>query len=67
MKIVFFGNADFGADTLRALISSPEHQVVSIVTNQDKKSGRNKKKSSTPIKKIALEKKSTIFCNRRYQ
>ena len=34
MKIVFFGNADFGSNTLIDLIKS-KHQVVAIVTNKD--------------------------------
>ena len=55
MRIVFFGNADFGVDTLKALISSKSHDVVGVVTNEDKKVGRNRKIIATPIKKIALD------------
>ena len=61
MKIVFFGNADFGGDTLESLISSHNHEVAAVVTNKDKKIGRNKKIQSTPIKKIAVDKKIPIL------
>ena len=61
MKIVFFGNADFGLDTLKSLIASNNHEVIGIVTNEDKKIGRNKKIYSTPIKKIAIREKILLF------
>ena len=61
MKIVFFGNADFGSKTLDSLAISDRHKVVAVVTNKDKRVGRNKKLVSTPIKKIALDKKIPIF------
>jgi len=61
MKIVFFGNADFGGDTLKFLISSNSHKVTAVVTNKDKKVGRNKKIQCTPIKKIAIDKKIPVI------
>ena len=61
MKIVFFGNADFGSNTLKFLISSKYHEVVGVVTNEDKRVGRNKKTLSTSIKKIALDRSVPIF------
>ena len=54
MNIVFFGNADFGCNTLVDLIES-EHNLVGVVTNKDAKSGRSQNYISTPIKKTALE------------
>ena len=57
MKIIFFGNADFGSATLESLAASSDHEVIAVVTNKDRRVGRNKKLVSTPIKKIALEKK----------
>ncbi len=53
MKIVFFGNADFGCNVIDGLVSS-KHDIVGVVTNKDKKSGRNLRLSQTPIKKKAL-------------
>ena len=54
MRIVFFGNADFGCNTLEGLAAS-EHEIVAVVTNKNKKSGRNLKLRSTPIKEITLK------------
>ena len=61
MKIVFFGNADFGLKTLIRILDSSSHQVIGVVTNSDKKIGRNKQKRSTPIKKIAIERKINLI------
>ena len=54
MNIVFFGNADFGCNTLTNLIKS-NHNLIGVVTNPDAKSGRFQNYTSTPIKKVALE------------
>ena len=61
MKIVFFGNADFGSETLNSLVSLNEHEVVAVVTNKDKSVGRNKMRVSTPIKKVAVENNIPVF------
>ena len=52
MRILFFGNADFGLPTLNYL-SNSSHTLLSVVTNKDKKSGRGKKYFPTPIKEYA--------------
>ncbi len=52
MRIVFFGNADFGCSVLESLVAS-EHDVVGVVSNKDKKSGRNLNFLPTPIKKTS--------------
>ena len=52
MRIVFFGNADFGCSVLESL-STSEHNVVGVVSNKDKKSGRNLNFLPTPIKKTS--------------
>ena len=53
MKIIFFGNADFGIPTLNSL--NDKHDILSIVTNIDKPAGRGKKLTPTPIKKWAIK------------
>ena len=63
MKVVFFGNADFGCKTLEALSLSNSHQVVGVVTNKDKKRGRNLKLLPTPIKKISKKLNLNIIEN----
>ena len=54
MNIVFFGNADFGCNTLTGLTKT-NHTIVGVVTNKDAKSGRSQKYIPTPIKKTALD------------
>ncbi|MCX8112110.1 MAG: methionyl-tRNA formyltransferase [Bacteroidia bacterium] len=53
MRIVFFGNGDFGVPALRRLVASP-HQVVAVITNPDKPAGRGYVPQPTPIKQEAL-------------
>ena len=61
MKIVFFGNADFGVKTLCYLADLKNHHLVAVVTNKDQNIGRNKVKKPTPIKKIAEKKNIPFF------
>ena len=60
MKIIFFGNADFGLNALNNLLLSSKHEVVGIVTNKDKKNGRNQNSSPSSVKKFALEKQLNL-------
>ena len=48
MKIVFMGTPDFAVASLEALCSVPEYQVVGVVTQPDKMSGRNRSGELTP-------------------
>src|SRR4030067_2837910 len=52
MKIVFFGNADFGIPSLEKLAS--RHQIATVGTKPDKPQGRGKKPAATPIKQKAV-------------
>lgn len=54
MKIVFMGTPDFAVASLDA-INKSEHEVVGVVTNIDKKSGRGQKVSVSAVKKYATE------------
>jgi len=58
MKIIFFGNADFGIPTLDLL--NKNHSILSVVTNIDKRAKRGKKLTQTPIKQWAI--KNDINC-----
>ena len=53
MRILFFGNTDFGLPTLESL-SHSKYNLISVITNKDKKSGRGKVYTSTPIKQYSL-------------
>jgi len=48
------GTPDFSVPALRALIEGP-HQVVGVVTQPDRPSGRGKKLTPPPVKSLALE------------
>ena len=54
MNIVFFGNPDFCSYPLLELYNS-KHNIVAVVTNPDKKSGRGLQLKSSFVKKKALE------------
>jgi methionyl-tRNA formyltransferase len=54
MKIVFFGNSEFGLASLEKLHKSP-HRIAAVVTNPDKPQGRGRVVSPTPVKRRALE------------
>lgn len=53
MRIVFMGSPDFAVRSLEQLLES-EHQVIGIVTNPDRASGRGRSPKPTPVKEKAL-------------
>ena len=55
MKIVFFGTPNFAIPSLEYILAS-NHELLSVVTNPDKKSGRGLRKQSSPVK---------VFCTNR--
>lgn len=52
MRIVFFGTAEFAIESFRTLLGS-KHEVVALVTQPDRKRGRNLKLSPPPTKVLA--------------
>ncbi len=52
MKIIFLGTPDFSAGVLQSLIDS-RHEVVGVVTQPDKPSGRGHKLVASPVKVLA--------------
>jgi len=52
MNIVFFGTAEFAIPAFRELLAS-KHKVVALVTQPDRKRGRNLKLSPPPTKVLA--------------
>lgn len=54
MRIVFMGSPDFAIPSLDKLHQS-DHEIVSVVSNVDKRRGRRAKPSPTAVKKRALE------------
>jgi methionyl-tRNA formyltransferase len=49
MKIVFFGTPEFAVPSLRALLNS-EHEVLLVVTQPDRQSGRGRRITPSPVK-----------------
>lgn len=58
-RVVFMGTPDFAVPVLKALIENLN--VVLVVTQPDKKVGREGKLTFTPIKKVALENNIEVF------
>lgn len=52
-RLVFMGTPQFSAKILKELISI--HDVVLVVTQADKRVGRNKELINSPVKKVALD------------
>ncbi len=53
MKIGFFGTPEIAAYCLKGL--SEKHEIVFVVTGEDKEIGRNRKVKFNPVKALALE------------
>ena len=49
------GTAELSCDSLRALIASPQFQVVAVVTQPDRPKGRALKLQRSPVKELALQ------------
>lgn len=60
LRIVFMGTPDFAVTALRALLNH-EFNVVAVVTNIDKKSGRGMKTTSSAVKLFAQEKNIPVL------
>ncbi|MFA6533943.1 MAG: methionyl-tRNA formyltransferase [Patescibacteria group bacterium] len=60
IKILFLGTPEFALPTLLRLVADG-YQVVGVVTQVDKASGRGNKLIPSPVKVAALEKKLPIF------
>lgn len=54
MKIVFFGTPEFAVPSLKILLGS-EHEVIAVVTQPDRQSGRGRRLKSCPVKASAEE------------
>ena len=59
-KVIFMGTPEFAIPSLGALIQA-DYEIVSIVTQPDRKSGRGELVSSSPVKKYALVNKLKLF------
>lgn len=55
MRVVYFGTSPFAVPPLEALIASPSHTVVAVVTQPDRPAGRGLRDQPSPVKRCALE------------
>ncbi|GAA4041657.1 methionyl-tRNA formyltransferase [Nonomuraea soli] len=55
MRLVFAGTPETALPSLRALIDSPRHEVVAVVTRPDAQSGRGRKVHPSPVAQLAEE------------
>jgi methionyl-tRNA formyltransferase len=54
MKLILFASGEFALPTFRWLLSSP-HRLARVVTQPDRVSGRGRKSTPTPVRKMADE------------
>lgn len=55
MRLVFAGTPDTALPSLRALLDSPRHEVVAVVTRPDARSGRGRHVHPSPVAQLAEE------------
>ncbi len=60
MKIMFMGTPEISAGALSALIDAG-HEIVAVVTGEDKPRGRGNVMTPTPTKKLAAEKDIPVY------
>jgi len=60
MRIVFFGTPAFAVPALTALLHSDE-EVIAVVTQPDKRKGRDRLPAASPVKELALRNNCTVL------
>jgi len=59
-RIIFFGTPDFSVPALKSLLQGPD-QIIGVVTQPDRRKGREQKVFPSPVKEVASERKIPIF------
>ena len=60
MKIIFWGTPKYAADNLIEIFSAG-HEIIAVLTQPDRKRGRGKKLSPSPVKKAATDLGIPVF------
>jgi len=60
MHIVFFGTPSFAVPSLTALLQSGE-EVIAVVTQPDKRKGRGRVSSPSPVKELAIDREIKVL------
>lgn len=55
MRLVFAGTPEVAVPSLRALLASPRHEVVAVVTRPDAQAGRGRRLTRSPVSALADE------------
>jgi methionyl-tRNA formyltransferase len=55
VRLLFAGTPQAAVPSLQALLASPNHEVVAVLTRPDAPAGRGRRMQASPIKEIALE------------
>ena len=60
MKIVFWGTPKYAAENLLSIINSG-YEITAVITQPDRKRGRGKKLSPSPVKQVAIDYKIPVY------
>jgi methionyl-tRNA formyltransferase len=55
LRTLFFGTAPLARPSLEALVHSPNHQILTVVTQPDRPAGRKLRLQPSPVKSLALQ------------
>jgi len=55
MRIVFCGTPQFAVPSLRCLLAEPDFEVLAVITQPDRPSGRGGNVAASPVKQVASE------------
>lgn len=61
MRVLFLGTPEFAVPTLKELIAFPKTEVVGVVCQPDRPSGRGKKVALPPVKEVAVEHNIPVY------
>jgi len=61
MRIVFFGTPEFAVEALKAVVQGGMHEVVLVVTQPDRPTGRKRALSPPPVKQFADSRGISVF------
>jgi methionyl-tRNA formyltransferase len=60
MRLLFCGTPQFAVPTLKHLLAQPDLQILAVITQPDRPSGRGQEVSFSPVKEVALAAKLPV-------
>lgn len=61
IRTIFMGTPEFALPGLKALLASPDFDLVAVFTQPDRPSGRHQKPQFSPVKQIAVQNKIPLY------